>query len=344
MIQRLRANMGSKAAGLLFALAVVAAGLVWAHWPAMEEMAQRWARDPQYSHGYLVPFFALILLWLRRQGLAGISLRPTAWGFPLLAAGIALQLAGAYFYFSWLEAVALLPCLAGAVLLVGGFGALRWAWPAIGFLAFMIPLPYRLEVALAGPLQRMAVLASTFFLQTLGLPALADGNVILLSEVEIGVVEACSGLRMLVVFFALSTALALIIRRPLWEKTLLVASAVPIALIVNVIRITATGVLHDQVNSEVANAFFHDFAGWLMMPLALGMLWVELQVLRRLFLEPSPVGPIRLVLEPSRRGSIPARRDPSPGGPAQRSAAREQPGLAGGKVGASGSKPSPVMP
>src|SRR5436305_589397 len=82
---------------------------------------------------------------------------------------------------------------------------------------------------LTEPLHGIATVSSTFLLQTLGLPALAEGNVILLNDVHIGIVEACSGLRMLVIFFALSTAVALLTRRPLWEKVVVALSAVPIA-------------------------------------------------------------------------------------------------------------------
>src|SRR5262249_38011733 len=225
---------------------------------------QHWAHDAQYSHGYLVPLFCLGLLWQRRALLREHSGVPAWWGIPVLAAGIGLHLAGAYFYYTWFDALSLLPSLAGLVLVLGGWAGLaawRWAWPAIAFLVFMIPLPYRLEVSLAGPLQRIAVISSTYLLQTFGLPAVAEGNIILLSEARIGIVEACSGLRMLVVFFALSSAVALVVRRPLWEKALVIASAVPIALVVNVMRITVTGFLHEKVSSAVANAVFHDFAG-----------------------------------------------------------------------------------
>src|SRR5205814_2757340 len=153
----------------------------------------------------------------------------------------------------------------GVVLTLGGWAAWRWAWPAVGFLIFMIPLPYRLEVSLAAPLQRIATISSTLLLQTFGLPAVAEGNVILLSEARIGIVEACIGLRMLVVFFALSSAVALVIRRPLWEKAVVVVSAVPLALIVNVAWITVTGFVHEKVTSAGADAVFHAFAGWRLM-------------------------------------------------------------------------------
>jgi exosortase len=269
----------------LAALAVGVLALVWAYWTTLGDMAQRWARDPQYSHGYLVPGFAVLLLCLRRRQLAG-DVAGSWLGWPVLVLGLALRLVGAFFYFVWLDDVSLLPCLAGLFLLFGGRTGLRWAWPAVAFLLFMVPLPHRVSVSMAAPLQDFATTTSTFLLQTLGFPALAEGHIIRLNEVEIGIVEACSGLRMLVIFFALSTGVALVIRRALWEKLVLVFSAVPIALAVNVVRITVTGILHETVGSEWANAVFHDLAGWLMMPLALAALGLELHLLNRLFLEP----------------------------------------------------------
>ena len=92
---------------------------------------------------------------------------------------------------------------------------------------------------------------------------------------------------MLIVFFALATAFVLVVRRPWPDKLLLLASAVPIALVSNIARITLTGVLFETgVSSEAAHAFFHDAAGWLMMPFALVLLWVELRLLSRLLIDP----------------------------------------------------------
>jgi exosortase len=285
----------------LVLLAVLTACFAWAFWPTLADLARTWNSNPQYSHGYLVPAFAGLLLWLRRDRLDRAALGSSWWGVPVLALGLALRLVGAYKYFHWFEMVSLLPCILGLWLVAGGWAAFRWAWPALFFLAFMIPLPYRTEIALAAPLQRFATVTSTFIMQTLGLPALSEGNVIRLNDVEIGIVEACSGLRMLVVFFALSTGVALLIRRPLVDRLLIVASAIPIALISNIIRITATGILQEMVDSATANAFFHDFAGWLMMPLALGLVGIELKILSRLFIDRPPTVPRGLRVPPATR-------------------------------------------
>jgi exosortase len=149
----------------------------------------------------------------------------------------------------------------------------------------MLPLPYTLEVMLAGPLRRVAVIASTYTLQTFGFPAVAEGNIILMETQPILVAEACSGLSMLLTFFALSTGLALVSKRPLIDKAVVVLSALPIAIVSNLVRIVLTAILADTVGSKAANVVFHDLAGWLMMPLALGLLAIELVIIDKLFVQ-----------------------------------------------------------
>jgi exosortase len=281
--------------------------LAWAFGSALAELWTAWQTSEQYSHGFLVPPFAVFLLWLRREKLDTAALRPNLiGGLLILAVGLLLRLFGAYFHYVWLNTITLIPCIAGVCWLLGGLAAWRWAWPSILFLAFMVPLPWNLSTALSGPLQRIATVSSTFILQVFGLPALAEGNIIKLNDAAIDVVEACSGLRMLVVFFALATAVALVIRRPLLDRILIVVSAAPIAVLSNIIRITVTGLLHQMISSDAANAFFHDVAGWLMMPLALGLLALELKVLKHLFIE-APTRPFRSVRPPLPRRQRPAR-------------------------------------
>jgi exosortase len=266
--------------------------VVWAYWTTLGDMAWRWAHDPQYSHGYLVPCFAAYLLWSRRKRILKRPLQASWLGLPLLGLALAVRLAGAYFHYVYLDQMSLIPCLAGLLLLGGGRPALRWGLPAVGFLAFMVPLPHTWSLALSGPMQSFATVVSTFMLQVLGRPALAEGNVILLNDVELGIVEACSGLRMLVVFFALSTAVAMLIRKPAWERLLVACSAIPIALAANILRITITGLFYDAFGSGFGGAFLHDLAGWLMMPLGLAFLGLELVVLGKLLLDPGASRPL----------------------------------------------------
>jgi exosortase len=238
-----------------------------------------WGSDPQYSHGFLVPAFSAYLLWSRRGLLQACRRGTSWWGVGLLAAAGLLRVAGAYLSFDWLEGMSLLPCLTGLAVLLGGVPALRWSWPALAFLAFMIPLPYRLAHGLSAPLQGITTEVSGYAMQTLGLPCLVEGNTVLLQTTRLSVAEACSGLSMLIVFAALTTAAAIVVRRPTLDRVALVASAVPIAIVANAVRIIATGVAYATAGPQLADLIFHDLAGWFMMPLAIGLLALVLKVL-----------------------------------------------------------------
>ena len=275
--------------------------LLWSYWPVLVDVAKRWSTDPTYSHGYLVPLFAGWLLWKRYKSTSVESGQEewvgSWWGIPLLLVGVAMHAGGALLYFDALSEFSFLATLAGLCLCFGGWTFLSIAWPSIGFLIFMLPLPYRVEVALALPLQNLATSASAYLLQMFGLVATAEGNNIGLTDGVLSVVEACNGLGMLVTFFALATAVAIVIDRPWLDKVVIVASAVPVALISNILRITLTGVLFETVGSRVALVIYHDLAGWLMMPLALGLMWVELKMMSRLLVSPPPEVPLDIGLD-----------------------------------------------
>ena len=259
----------------------MSAALIWASIPTFLDLINKWTTDSRYSHGYLVPLFSLYLLWTRRASFRWDG--PSWWGVPFIAFGVALCLTGRYLFFFWLNQFALLPLIAGGVLLLGGWRTLRWSATAIAFLAFMIPLPYRLQVSLAMPLQQIGTSASVYALQTMGLAPYADGNRIVLKGMPLEVAEACSGLGMLVVFFAIATAYALVSRRPWLDRAIAIASAIPIAVVCNVARITVTGLLYVLVGQEQGEYYFHGPAGWCMMLLALGLLLLEMRTIDWVF-------------------------------------------------------------
>ena len=294
---------------LLAPLALCSLALAWTYWPTLAELAYTWNTNQQYGHGWLVPLFAAYLLYHRRDKLNLDAMQANFLGLVLLAAGLGMRLTSTYLFFHSFEQLSLIPAVAGLTLLFGGWAAMRWAWPSLLFLVFMIPLPFSIATALAGPLQSLATVSATFIMQTMGLPAISEGNIILLNEHQIGIVEACSGLRMLVVFFALSTGVVLISNRHWIDRTIIFLSAVPIALLSNLVRITATGILYSMGMGEMANHFFHDIAGWVMMPLALSMLWVEIKLLDALFID-QPKDTTRGATSLPRRAAVPATRTP----------------------------------
>lgn len=275
----------------IIACLALCSALIWVYWQDLLTIKTQWDINPHYSHGYLVPLFAIGLLATRRQAFRRGHWPPSWWGCILLCLGLGIKIFSSYYYVEALCHLSLIISICAIPAIVWGSGGFQWAFPGLAFLIFMIPLPHSLEGALQGPLRTVGTKASTYTLQTMGIPAFSEGHVIVVGQQSVGVAEACSGLNMLMVFFALSTAVALILTHSFLFRTILILSAVPIAIASNVLRIAATaGVYHlfsdrtifGMPGPEFAHSFFHDWAGWFMMPLGLVMLWIEICILERL--------------------------------------------------------------
>ena len=245
---------------------------VWSYWSTLWNLVAIWDREPDYSHGFLVVPLAIVILVVKRlcypRSYPGIGASSPLVGLPLLAVALAMRYLSGRFYFDFLDGWSILPWTAAMVALVGGWRLLLWSLPSIGFLWFMVPLPFGWETMASLPLQKIATRLSCYALQLLGQGAFAEGNVILLGEHQLEVAQACSGLRLFISVMAVAYAYVALVQRAWWEKAILVLSVVPIAIFANVTRIVVTGLLYQFTTGELAHKFSHDFAGLAMIPLA----------------------------------------------------------------------------
>jgi exosortase len=240
----------------------------------------QWINIPDYSHGFLVPLFSIYLAWMWKAWMPSEIAWPDPRGLLLIVLGAALYAASSLNYArEWLQGISLILNLCGVALLLGGQAALRWLWPSFAFLIFMFPLPQSVQTALGWPLQNVATRASEFTLQTIGYPTYREANILHCQDFKLEVERACNGLSMLLTFVTLSVGLVIVVRRPWLDRIIILLSAVPIAILSNVVRISVTGVLYNEAGKELGDKVFHDFAGWMMMPLALGLLLLVLKTL-----------------------------------------------------------------
>jgi len=261
-------------------LLVIVAALTFLYAKLFAYCFTQWLK-PDYSHGFLVPLFSVYLAYHFKHRMPERIRWPNPWGLAFLAGGLAVFFTADKFNIAkeWLQGFAFVLNLCGATLLLGGWKALKWLAPSLAFLLFMFPLPYSVEHALGSKLQLIAAAASEFCLQLIGYPTYREGVILFVKDHALEVEKACSGLSMLLTFAAISTGMALVVERQWADRALILVSAVPVAVLSNVIRITLTGVLYNEGGKELGDKVFHDFAGWMMMPIALVILWVELKVL-----------------------------------------------------------------
>jgi exosortase len=260
-------------------IGVLSALLAYSYWPSLTQLPSFWD-NPQYQHGWIVPVFTVLLLFWWRKPVGPITASARAAGVGLLLLSFVMRLWCASFRIVTLDMYTFVPALMGVFLLAGGWSMFRWSWAPIASLIFMYPLPDEATRYLLGPLQTVATIVSTYSLQTLGLDAYRDGNRIILGDGQVlGVVDACSGLKMLTIFVWLAVMLMLVGGLEWWENLVIAASAIPIALVCNAFRITTVGVMYN-FNSSLAEGF-HDSlpAALLMMLLAVGFLVLEMKIL-----------------------------------------------------------------
>lgn len=255
-----------------------------------------------WSHALVVPAISAYFIYKNRDRLATVPSRVYWPGLALLFLGL--------FSFAWwiypgrndmFQGYSMILGLFGLVLFLQGPARMRVLWFPILYLALGVKISDRLWEQIAWRLQLIAANAATIVMQVLGYDASVEGSTIKLTFMRDGrwvsealnVAEACSGLRMLMAFVALGAAIAYLVDRPWWHRLVMLVLTVPIAVAINVGRVSTLGVLF-VMNRELARGDFHVFIGMLMLLPAAGLFLLVGWVLDHLVThepEDPPAGP-----------------------------------------------------
>ncbi len=234
--------------------------------PAVVGMVTTWWVDPDYGHGFLMPIVAAWLLRSRRDRLE--RLRPaSSWtAVPLIALCLLALVISQLGFLISLGPYAFVGALAGVVLAFWGWRGLGAVLPALIALLLACPLPGLVEDAITLPLKRVSAQLATGLLNVSSIPAFLDGNMIHLEGADrLWVADACSGIRSLISLLSLAIVACLVWRRHWSLKLAVVLACVPIAVLVNGLRIWLTGVLSARVGPEAAAGAFHFFEGFVAL-------------------------------------------------------------------------------
>lgn len=252
-------------------IALIGATLVAIYADVFVEWVRDWIRDPNYNHGFLMPFISAYLLWKSREELRSVEARPSIWGLlGVVCGGILLILgsAGAEVFTQRVSFVVILPSLA---LFLYGWRAFRLTWFAFALLLLSIPLPYVIYYGLTAPMQLFAAKCAVYGLKLIGVPVAAEGNIIHLANTSLEVAEACSGIRSLYAFLTLGALLAYFTRVPWWGRALIFLFTIPLSVAGNAVRVFGTGIGAYLVGPEAAEGAIHEAFGMIVIVVCLGV-------------------------------------------------------------------------
>ncbi len=239
-----------------------------------------WYTIPDYSHGFLVPLFAIFLVWDNRKAIRATPIRPSWAGIGLVVFALAVLILGVYGVDLFTSRISFVFLLAGLVWTFFGRLMLRRLLFPLFVLVLAIPFPAIVFNQITFPLQLLASHLASMILPSLGVPVLQDGNVIELPVMKLEVAEACSGIRSLMSLFTLAVFYGYFLEKTTVRRVILALASIPIAVAANVARIVGTGLCVQYWDPVKALGFFHEFSGMVMFVISLCCVYLIHRIMR----------------------------------------------------------------
>lgn len=232
-------------------------------------MVSDWARDDNYSHGFLVPLVSGYFLWANRKSILEAEVKPAGWGLWIVLLGVAQLIVGSLATEYFTMRTSMIVITGGVIIYVMGWEPYKRMQLPLLYLILMVPIPAIIYDSMTMPLKLFVAKVSVKGLVAFGYPVLREGNIIMLPNITLEVADACSGLRSLMSLIALSVAFAFLTQRGVWKKWVLIVSALPVAVVTNILRVFVTGILAKHYGKVAAEGFFHEFAGFMVFFVAM---------------------------------------------------------------------------
>ncbi len=264
----------------LAALAVVAV-----YGPMFPLLVAEWASFPNLSHGFAIPVIAGYLVWTRRQEIARNATAPSWGGFPVVAGGLALYTVGTLGGEPFVARVSFPLTLLGAALFLVGIGVAKELLPGIGYLYFMIPLPYVTLKSLTDQSRLFDATVTAAVLPWLGVPVFQQGFLLHLPNITLEVADECSSIPAIAALLALGAVYGYVNGRSRAIRWALLVSAVPLGLASNIFRIITTAAGAYYLGPIALNNVIHLWNGTTVFLLTLGALALLDTSLRRLWVK-----------------------------------------------------------
>ena len=286
---------------------IVTAALAALYWTTLAKLGVDWWTDENYSHGLLIPFIIGFVLWTNRNDLAAsdlVSRSGSILGLTVTAAGILLLALGVLGSELFTQRISFVVVAAGIVIYAGGKHLFRICGVFFVLFTLAIPLPQIVFNKIALPLQFLASKIAVWGIRLFDVPTVRKGNIIdilpagAMQTISLEVVEACSGIRSLMTLTAIALLLGFFTRSKqrlsdgmisgmtvpdLVRTGILMLLSVPVAVLTNAVRVSATGWLTYLYGVRASEGTLHELSGLVMYVAALGILLALNAGLRKAF-------------------------------------------------------------
>lgn len=255
-------------------IALLSVSFAICFWATFKGMVDVWLTKDDYSHAFLIPPIALYLIWQRRNSLKNAEIKSCWLGLIPVVFLLLVVITGIMGSSPKITRPSIPLLLLVLTLFCYGPEVTKIMLFPILFLFFMIPFPPLIHSRLTWSLKLLSSKIALVLLHLSGLPAYGEGNIIDIGYTQLEVVDACSGLRYVYPLIAMGVIYSYFFQRKMWKRIVLVVSTIPLAVLMNSLRIAVTGILTEKWSPQTAEGFFHAFSGWLIFIVALAGLFI----------------------------------------------------------------------
>jgi exosortase len=229
--------------------------------------------NEDYGHGFAILPIVLYLIWRKKEVLLGETVNPSKWGVIAFILWIFFYAIGSIGHISTIVDLSMILFLLGAFAVLLNIQAMKAVIFPVFFMVFMFPIPSEIYTRVTNPLMLLATSLSFRFVSALNIPILMEGNLLSLPNYSMQVVNACSGIRSLMMIMALSLLIGYIMTTSNLIRVFFFLISLPIAIFDNIFRISTTILLAYFCSPRVAEGFAHMLAGIVVFIVSLVILY-----------------------------------------------------------------------
>jgi exosortase len=242
-------------------LGIISGFVIFLYYPELRFMIHTWLNDYHYSHGFLIPLISGYIIWRNLEALRTSPAIPDFRGFFIFLVGISLLVVGYAAFESSIRRYSLIITIMGLIYFLLGKQISKILLFPVGYLIFMIPMPYIFFKSMAVHLRFISTKVTYTFSEFLGIPIIQDSAILFLPNVTLEVADGCTGIQSIIAVMAMAVLFAYFTQRSLTSKIILVVLAIPLAVIGNMFRLVITVYLAYHYGECVVKGAVHQAQG-----------------------------------------------------------------------------------